>query len=255
MDILLKYSSTPVDTLQDLISKYSESEFDSPRRSTVPSLVFWSTPEQRIKDLFIKLDTACPKRCTLDFEYKVPVRKGRGRESHTDLMIYGDDVCIGVEAKYTEPHYPNVKDWLAKGKKLQNRLNVLDGWCSLIEKVTGSQRDEELIEDVTYQVIHRVASVCSRPEPNKYVVYQIFDTSGENLQYYITELLKIREIFGGPGALNLCLLFADIEPTDKYSSLVNQWDADRTKCSKDMITGIINGNLLSLSDPNLLNIP
>jgi hypothetical protein len=125
----------------------------------------------------------------------------------------------------------------------------------MIEKVTGSERNEQLIEDVTYQVIHRVASVCSRPEPNKYVVYQVFDTGADNIQYYITELLKIREIFGGSGILNLCLLFADIEPTDKYLSLVNQWDTDRTKCNRDITSGILNGDLFSIGNSNLINIP
>jgi hypothetical protein len=255
MNVAIKYSSKPVDNLQDLLSRYPQDEFDSPRRSTVPSLVYWSTPEPRIKDLSIKLDLACPNSCTLDFEYKVPAQKGRGRESHTDLMIYWDEVCIGVEAKYTEPHYPNVKDWLAAGDQQKNRLDVLDGWCSLIEGITKTKRNAELLEDATYQAIHRVASVCSRPEPNKYVVYQVFDPGAENLQYYITELLKIREIFGGSGILNLCLLFADIQPTDKYLSLVNQWKTNRTKCNQDIISGICNGDLFSLSNPNLFNVP
>ena len=41
----------------------------------------------------------------MEFEHLTPPPKGIGKESHTDLMITWDDVCVGIEAKYTEGRY------------------------------------------------------------------------------------------------------------------------------------------------------
>lgn len=127
MNIEIKYSGQPVDSFIALPLRYNEDEFESPARSTIPSIAYWSTHVARITELSTALHMLAPTKCTMDFEYKVPPPKGRGKESHTDLMISWDEVCVGVEAKYTEPHYETVAQWIAKGKNEENRCAVLEG--------------------------------------------------------------------------------------------------------------------------------
>lgn len=244
MKTALQYSGSPVTSFKSLVAQYPRDEFDSPQRSTVPSLAFWSTPEPRIAELCDYLQIVHPAGCTLEFEFKVPPPEGMGKESHTDIMISWTDVCIAVEAKYTEPPYQTVKDWLGEGSNQDNRKNVLGGWCKLIRQVTGKGIDLSSLTSATYQMIHRIASACAKPEQHKYVLYQVFDPTDDKLNYYRTELLKTRRLLGIGSSICLYVMGVIIHPSKVYVGLLEEWQVKKTPCRRRVISGLIMDSLM-----------
>lgn len=55
MEIAFRHSGTIVASMKELIAKYPYDEFDSPKRSTIPSLSFWMDAESRVVELCSKL--------------------------------------------------------------------------------------------------------------------------------------------------------------------------------------------------------
>jgi hypothetical protein len=245
MKISFRHSGCPVASMKALVAKYPSDEFDSPERSTVPSLAFWMGTQGRVSELCSALGLAFPGECTVEFEYQVAPPAGRGKESHTDVMLWWGTTCIGVEAKYTEPPYEVVSHWLKAGSKPENRLKVLGGWCDLIAKTTSKQCAPESLGEETYQMIHRIASVCSRPEKQKHVVYQVFDPQSEKIGYYRQELARLKRVFGTGSAIGLHIAKVAVRSSDVHSTLVREWNKDRTPCSADVIAGLITGTLMS----------
>lgn len=115
-----------------------------------------------------RLGIAPPRSPKFHFEYRVPVRGGRGTPSHTDLMVIGEGSALAIEAKYTEPAYALVWDWLGRGPS-ENRRAVLAGWVDPINEKTGANLEVGELGDVTYQLVHRTASVRAAPAKDRYV--------------------------------------------------------------------------------------
>lgn len=244
MGIAFRYSGSPVASMKALVAKYPCDEFDSPQRSTIPSIAFWSNTDERVLELCTKVHVTPPKECTLEFEYRVAPPDGRGKKSHTDAMLWWSTTCIAFEAKYTEGPYQRVSDWLREGTSPQNRTKVLAGWCALIAATTGRSCDPDALNDATYQMIHRIASVCSRPEGQKHVVYQLFDPQPDGLSYYRSELRKLKAALSTGSTIGIHICTVGIQPSEVYSVLVKEWKANGTRCNADVIAGLINGTLL-----------
>ncbi len=245
MKTTFRHSGVPVASMKALVAKYPCDEFDSPKRSTVPSLAFWMDAESRVAELCSTLGLAGPRECTVEFEYKVSPPAGRGKESHTDVMLWWGTTCVGVEAKYTEPPYQIVSEWLKEGSNPENRRKVLVGWCDLIEKVTGRKCAPESLSAETYQMIHRIASVCSRPEKQRHVVYQVFDPQSEKIGYYRQELTRLKKLFATDSALGLHICKVEVRSSDVHSALVEEWNRGKTRCSAAVIDGLMTGTLMS----------
>jgi hypothetical protein len=201
--------------------------------------------ERRVTELCFALGLAIPAKCTAEFEYKVSPPAGRGKESHTDVMLWWETTCVGVEAKYTEPPYPIVSDWLKKGSYPENRQKVLGGWCDLIATVTGTKCAPELLSAGPYQMIHRIASICSRPEKQRHVVYQVFDPQSEKIGYYRQELARFKKLFATGSAIGLHICKVEVRSSDVHSALVKEWNRDKTRCSASVITGLMTRTLIS----------
>lgn len=245
MKITFRHSGAVVESMKAMVAKYPCDEFESPKRSTVASLSFWMDAESRVVELCSTLGLAVPAECTLEFEYKVSPPAGRGKESHTDLMLWWGTTCVGVEAKYTESPYQIVSDWLKEGSNLENRQKVLGGWCDLIATVTGSKYAPELLAAERYQMIHRIASVCSRPEKHRHVVYQVFDPQPEKIGYYRQDLARLKKLFATGSAIGLHICKVEVRSFDVHSALVKEWNRDKTRCSAAVIAGLMTGTLMS----------
>lgn len=168
----------------------------SEKTSSLPLVQFWQ-PEGKSKKPKEAARTLLEK-CGLDpndfcdakycFEYPVPVGKGRGKASMTDLMIITDKNAIAVEAKWTEceSQYPSINDWLEEkpqsDNKTTNRNEVLDGWIEYINKYLGKEvikRGSINLRQIPYQMLHRIASacqvaICLGSGAKAVVVYQLF---------------------------------------------------------------------------------
>ena len=133
------------------------------------------------------------KRC---FEYptSLPKNCGKGKPSMTDLMLLSDSYKIAIEAKYTEylesglEYRPHVGDW--RKDNPQNRAKVLSGWLNLVG--ARIECDTSILDDIPYQLIHRIASACSNVVQEKpIVIYHLFyDNDSYQSAYHFAEKLK-----------------------------------------------------------------
>lgn len=171
-----------------LIREVPGKEFTNLTRSSLPMMAFWSAS---------KLDPS------LDYhlEYTVPSVPG-ARPSHTDLMIIGDKGVTAIEGKSTESRYETVRDWSVKPGRL--RPSALAHWIGHIESTTGKAASSVSVDACIYQMIHRLASVCSIDRPSRVLAYQIFDVGGSH-DFYRADLERLSEAFALSSVVELRL--------------------------------------------------
>jgi hypothetical protein len=224
MKVNIRFQNKSFADYEAFINALPDKELDSPFRSTIPSVLYWRDIASRLAGLCEMLGLEKPREATATFEHQVKPPKGGGTPSHTDLMFEWATHAIAVEAKYTEPHYETVKQWLKKGN-VQNRKNVLDGWISRIEEETGAALDRRQLSELTYQMIHRTAAAVSCKTPESTVVYQVFDPAPEKMQCYRNELAKLATSLSAPSRLGFALLGVPMQPSAKYKVLQTQWNS------------------------------
>lgn len=190
----------PVDSFELLIRELADSEFASPTRSTLPLMDYWRSPGPRLGSLWHTLELPVTSTVDLRFEHATPIRAGGGKASFTDLMIVSPVSAIAVEAKWTEPPYATVSEWLTPSPTL-NRSVVLDGWLGAINSATDSGLTVDLVASLPYQLIHRVASVCCVDAPIRWVVYQIF--GDPRTTYYHEQLSALSVLLPARAAIGL----------------------------------------------------
>ncbi len=192
MNLELRFGRPDSYDFDTIIDQFSGTKINSFRTSSVPLVQFWKNTNNRLNDLFNKLDLHCDKP-TLCFEYPTKLKQGKGKSSMTDLMILGNDFKIAVEGKFTEyvKNKPDlIKKWKLDGDK-ENRIKVLNYWSSLIKPFSNGY-DNEALNQISYQFYHRTASACDDNKGQAIVVYQVFydnDTLGF-LKHYKSELTK-----------------------------------------------------------------
>lgn len=244
--IELRANGRVVRSFAELVEQLGLDAVTSPKRSTVPLLDYWRQPEQRLRVLEELLGMKSADQTELHFEYEVPVQRGRGRSSYTDLMILGDDVAVAVEAKFTEPRYESVETWLAAART-PNRGEVLEGWIRAIEGRTETKIDRDVVRTVPYQLIHRTASVCCVSRRKPVVVYQVFgDSPGP---YYTKDLRRLGAAMPEPRGVSFYVVATAFQPTTTYARLVARWDAGERDMGADVRDGLVAGPLLEFAEP------
>jgi hypothetical protein len=168
------YGSPVNETLGWLLPHFPDSDLRSLTRSTVPLLDYWRRPKARLEELCAALSLATTGHETLAFEFPVPNGEPRSNPSFTDLMILSTEWRVGIEAKWTEPKYETVSAWIDAGKKPDHRRRVLERWLRMIDRFAWRQLDTDAVSDVTYQMIHRLASVCDGAGEKAVLVYHRF---------------------------------------------------------------------------------
>jgi len=159
---------TQVDDWDSLIARMPDKEFRNLTRSTVPLLAYWMSQE---------LDPASEYH----FEYTVP-SIGRARASHTDLVILSGETATAIEGKSTEPRYETVTEWLFRSAG--GREHVLSHWADHISAVTGQPMGQD-VGNCVYQMVHRLASLCTIDRQQRRLVYQVFDVGTEHSSYEV----------------------------------------------------------------------
>lgn len=241
MKITLKYKNKKVSNYQELIKSYSNAEFDSPYRSTIPLLHYWKDTETQLVELTDILNTETPHDATLDFEHCVYSLKGNGRPSQTDLMISFNDCAIAIEAKYTEPEYETVDNWLDDS---ENKHLVLQGWIDLINKTIPSEEIE--VKDVLrlpYQLVHRCASACAAEKSKTFLIYQCFDLNQSKFEYYQSQLNALKQLTADAVAIFLINIPLIKQPQLKI--LQSRWDSNERKMHLDILEMIHNANFVN----------
>ena len=82
MEIRLAYKNEFVPDFNSIVQSFKPAEFKSPRRSTVPLLLYWKDYLKKSQELFKFLNIETTSHFTACFEYKVPVQLGNPAFSH-----------------------------------------------------------------------------------------------------------------------------------------------------------------------------
>ena len=164
-------------------------------RSTVPLLCWWRDNGAK---LALPNEDGSALAC---FEYPVPARcntcGGRGKDSFSDVMVTTEGAAVAFEAKFTEPRYETVTNWMAKDSGNGNRARVASHWLHLIGAYTGTTPEIDAIGQVVYQMLHRTASACAVAESKRRagVTYLVFDGGhGQQVDYTADLTLAARTL-------------------------------------------------------------
>jgi hypothetical protein len=235
-----------VRSFEELVEELGPDAVASPRRSTVPLVDYWRAPEQRLPDLWERLHVPHPGDTEMHFEYEVPVQRGRGKSSFTDLMVFTADVVVAIEAKFTEPRYESVATWLG-GTPTTNRVDVLEGWLCAIEAVAERSIPRDAVRDLPYQLIHRTASACRVDLRKRIVLYQVFGDFPAD--YYAGDLRRFAAAIAAPDRMAFVVLGCACRSSDTYSRLERRWDAGERDLGDDVSEALLAGPILEFSQP------
>lgn len=233
------FKDVKMNSFNEILDKYGKNEFKSPYRSTIPLLVLFKS---EVWNNFGLIAASDKDKIKYFFESETKVIKGKGRASCTDLMIISNDVCIAVEAKRTEPPYASVMRWLGNS---ENKKLVLEGWLEIIEAKTKETINIQLINNLPYQLIHRVASACSMNKEKTHIVYLVFDLNRSQRDYYLKSINSFSKLLGNN--ITIQLICFDIDKLDEQKRLELKWDSKERDLSKDIINGILNDSLMICS--------
>ncbi len=181
---------------------------NSVRTSSLPLAQFWGVAGLADRlDVFKKhLRGVDLESAQKFFEFPTMNKKGKGKASMTDLMMFTDNHRIALEAKYTEyekSKYEPVSSWNEKNE--DNKNDVLDGWLSYMGK---TKENIDGLGSIPYQLIHRIASAyaddgSSGRKLSPVVIYQLFydsKTQKTKFEKFVKELkeslekLELREL-------------------------------------------------------------
>jgi hypothetical protein len=181
----------------------------------------------------ILADLGMQPALNLHFEYTVGLPAGRGKASHTDLLVQSPSQCLAIEAKWTEPMYEPVSKWLprleaedgAPTAKPANRHEVLEGWLSLLEVRAVRNLVVEQMDDCIYQMVHRAASACHDKQKEPLLAYFKFTPSpnpqAAGVGEYKEALTLLHSVLGRPAAFPFFLVEIQMLPTTEFRSIAS----------------------------------
>ena len=243
--LTIRWDAEEVPDFQALLARVPDATLNSPRRSVVPLLDFWRDPAASLPRFARIIGIDLSAATDLNFEHAVPVQKGQGKASYTDLMILTPDAAVAVEAKYTEPEYENVRTWL-RDRAPVNRLDVLDGWLGLINRLAAAPVKREDVLDLPYQLIHRTASACHPDRATRALVYLIF---GENpAAHYSQHLETLRRLIAAPHALSMMVLACPTQGLPRFEDLTAMWDAGQRELAQSVRSALAEGPLFTFGE-------
>jgi len=225
--------------MDELITRYPNDEFLSPKRSTVNMLSFM---QSKAFDEFVNDIEVDKSKAKFHCEYRVPVQMGRGPASHTDVMVITENRIFAVEAKNTEPPYATVKQWLIS----QNRTDVLNGWLNLINAKANTTISIVDVQDITYQMIHRLASACIDITKNPEMIYLYFGNNQGMKDYYNEKFNNLKSLV--EDRIKIELYFIEGNPTAEMRTLLERWDHGERDLRAEVISGLRRNSLYTFEN-------
>lgn len=211
----------PVTTMADALRLYGSREFESARRSTVPMLALLMHDLNLFNEIVKRL--GIPNEYDLYLEYTVGPFGGRGKPSHTDVMLKAGRDALAVEGKWTEPMYQTIKDWPKKGKeKTANQKAVLNGWLNRLGEQLDTTFDVADFDEAIYQMVHRAASAASAGERPR-LAYFTFKPSPDKQAATPNDIFnKLTDLWnrlGKPATFPFFLVEIETRPLETYEPL------------------------------------
>jgi len=228
---------------ESLLRAIPDAALDSPRRSVVPLVDFCRSPDRAVAALARATGLGLTDAADFVFEHAVPVQKGRGKPSFTDLVILTPRTVLAIEAKYTEPEYETVRSWLRDPVE-PNRAAVLEGWLGLLGRVAARPITTPEVLDLPYQLIHRAASACSPDREHRAMAYLTF---GETAPHYSKHVSTLAAILG-PASLSMLVLSCPITKLPSFVTLERRWDRGERKLADAVRAALIGGPPFSFGE-------
>lgn len=216
----LLFDKIQVPSFPYAVDCYSIKEFRSPTRSTIPLLSLLNSPNAALSELLSA--TGMTSSPAIHLEYTVPPPAGKGIPSHTDAMLLDGDSALAIEAKWSEPRYPTISEWLQKGGNSLNRQTVLQGWLSCLQNFSQEPLTLNNTSEVVYQMVHRAASACATVRKPK-LLYLCFTPQpngrASKVQHILDDMTTLHALLGSP--LNFQFYLAEMEarPTQEFQSI------------------------------------
>lgn len=212
------FDIAPIAAIDHALPLYKTSEFESPTRSTVPLLSWLKHEPQTVNSVLSAL--GMPQGCDLHLEYKVKPQKGRGLPSHTDLMALSDMNALAIEAKWTEPRYETVSQWLVN--RGTNAQDVLTGWLNALQPHARHPLNTAAFSDVVYQMLHRAASACLSGS-NPKMAYLVFEPSPDartaSSRQIEADLKYLRGLLGNPKSFPFFLIRVSLSQSRGFHAI------------------------------------
>jgi hypothetical protein len=226
----LFYDKAPVDDFAALFHSYQHRDLASPFRSTIPLLSLVKDGWHVFRDVLARCQVA--EDAALHFEYRQDVVRGHGKPSHTDLIVCSSEHSIAIEAKWTEPRYETVAEWLERGESKRhtevqrgdseyrpsNRDAVMSGWYELLQSRAPGLDPLGNFDSAIYQMVHRAASACGRSAQPKlgYVKFECASESHSHCTTYWDDLGQLYKLLGGPRDFRFHLIEIEVTPTSDF---------------------------------------
>jgi hypothetical protein len=246
----IRYGDKVAADFRQLVESLPPDAVASPLRSTVPLIDFWRTPESRLVQISAVTGIPMAPPTEMCFEYAVPVQRGRGKASFTDLMIIANSAVVAIEAKFTEPRGESVGVWLRDPPEA-NRREGLEGWLDLIRGVMGTSLRVDKVKDLPYQLVHRTASVCSVAcsvsRPVRAVVYQVFGP--RLLDYYLNTVSDLWQVLGRTAALEFHVLSCPLKSLPPHEKLAKRWNQGERLMGDAVREALLKGPIFSFGEP------
>lgn len=89
---------------------------------------------------------------------------GTGNGRNHDLIMYNDNLFIGIEAKTDEPFDKTLGSWLTSGKSegsKENRIKRLNAMC---KRILGREYDPDKDKDLRYQLFSAITGIIIEAE-------------------------------------------------------------------------------------------
>ena len=218
------FDRDPLPGVDDAVDRFRKDEFESPCRSTVPLLSLLKHGHDIWMEIAGKL-VADAEAADVHLEYTVmPPLVKRRRASHTDAMIVGSGQACAVEAKWTEPRYETVKEWLPRGNDHQNRLAVMAGWLSLLQQHATQPLEVSAFSGAVYQMVHRAASACSLGRSPVLAYLQFLprpDDHPTDVVGPLNDLTQFHQLLGSPTGFPFYLVEVEARPLPDFERIKN----------------------------------
>lgn len=231
------FKEKKVSSIEDLVKHINDSnkrELKSPFRSTIALICLVENTS------YLSTLVNNEKILKVIYEYEVPVIKGKGRPSCSDLVVITENKAIIIEAKRTEPKYPAVRKWLDGS---ENKQLVLNDWLHYIKTYTQEDIHQEDILDIPYQMIHRLASACSFKDKEAKLIYLGFDLKASMKKYYSNNINLLKMLTNNK--IDIELEEVNIIKNKQQIILETKWNEGKRDLSSDVIEGIIRDDLMS----------
>ena len=122
-------------------------------------------------------------------------------------MAVSDMNALAIEAKWTEPRYETVRQWLVN--KGTNAQDVLSGWLNALQPHARHPLLTAAFSDAVYQMIHRAASACVAGS-NPKMAYLVFEPSPDlrtaSSRQIEADLRHLRGLLGNPKSFPFFLI-------------------------------------------------